>query len=95
MYNSVSNATQVANLSQAACKSYENALQAAIAAQSPDGVGTNTDALYYYDSSISMPSYLRIGLANGTVVAAPIDGGINSVSGGGGYPQYFYQNAGH
>jgi len=84
-FNSVSTAAQVANLNPANCASYQIAATAASSALQPDGIGTNTDALYYYDTSIPQPGYITTGLKNGTVVAAPVAGGSgpngNSVGG--------------
>ncbi len=94
-YNSVGTAAQVSNLSPAACQQYQNAVQAATAALQPDGSGTNTNALYYYDTSIKQPGYITKGLNNRTLVPAPVDGGSNNVRGGYGSPQYYFNKAGH
>jgi RHS repeat-associated protein len=101
-FNSVSNADKVANLNAANCRSYKNAAAAAAAAQAPGG--TNTDALFYFDTSMGAPPYLRNGIAAGYIIPAAVPGGIGEGSnylvvpiGGSGNDQVFftYSNYSH
>lgn len=99
LFNSVSSQAKVSNLSPDDCTRYKNAATAAIAAQVPGG--TNTDALFYFDTSVAQPGYLTIGLANGSIIPAPVDGTTfiignhdpSNPNGAGiyGNPQIFYQ----
>ncbi len=97
LFQSVGTHAQVTNLGAANCTSYQNAVTAATSAMQPDGIGTNTNALYYYDTSITQPGYITSGLNNGTLVPAPVAGGTgpngNSVGGGSGSPQLFFTTA--
>ncbi len=76
LFNSVSSQAKVCRLNPANCQRYKNAVLAAIAAEAPDG--TNTDALFYYDTSISLPPFISNGLQNGSVVPAHVPGGIGN-----------------
>jgi RHS repeat-associated protein len=97
LFQSVGIQAQVSNLGAANCTSYQNAVTAATSAMQPDGIGTNTNALYYYDTSIPQPGYITSGLNKGTLVPAPVAGGTgpngNSVGGGSGSPQLFFTTA--
>ncbi len=73
-FNRVSNSDKVGNLDAAECQSYKNALLAAIGAQQPNG--TNTDALFYFDTSIGAPQWMRNGIAAGYIAPAAVPGGI-------------------
>jgi RHS repeat-associated protein len=94
-FNSVSDAAKVAKLNAANCRSYKNAALAASAAQSPGG--TNTDALFYFDTSMGAPAYLRNGIAAGFIIPAAVSGGIGEGNnylvvpiGGSGNDQVFF-----
>ena len=47
-----------------------------MAAQGPDG--TNTDALFYFDTSQAIPPYAAQGIQNGSIVPTPVEGGIGA-----------------
>jgi RHS repeat-associated protein len=82
-FNSVSNANKVASLNAASCRSYKNAALAAVAAQAAGG--TNTDALFYFDTTQpDLPSWLKTGLEDQFIVPAAVPGGIGE---GGNYLQ--------
>jgi RHS repeat-associated protein len=73
-FNRVSTADKVGTLDPADCQSYKNATLAAIGAQQPNG--TNTDALFYFDTSIGAPQWMRNGIAGGYIVPTAVPGGI-------------------
>ena len=88
LFKRVSSQAKVCTLNPDNCERYKNAVLAAVAAQGPDG--TNTDALFYYDNSIAMPSYLAKGIAGGYIVPVGVDGGSNGISGIYGGSQFFF-----
>jgi len=92
LFNRVSNANKVRNLDPDNCQRYKNALMGAIAAQQPGG--TNTNALFYFDISIDLPSYIKNGLRDGSIVPTGIDGqtgqASNYIEGPYGNPQVFF-----
>ena len=95
LYNSVSNQAKVCGLNPRLCQRYKNAALAAIVSQTPGG--TNTDALFYFDTSIGAPRWLRNGIQDGSIVPASVPGGIGASGnylevpqGGYGHDQVFF-----
>jgi spore germination cell wall hydrolase CwlJ-like protein len=89
LFNSVSNQAKVCALNPGNCQRYKNAVLASIGAQTADG--TNTDAVFYFDESIALPSYITNGIKNGSILPASVDGGPNRITGTYGNPQNFYK----
>jgi RHS repeat-associated protein len=96
-FKRVSSADKVGNLDPADCQSYKNALLAAIGAQQPNG--TNTDALFYYDTSMAdAPGFIKKGVTGKYIVPASVPGGIGeggnylqAPGNGGSYDQVFFK----